>query len=576
MQKLMFTLLLGLLVGICLASDETTWIGKMKPEVLSIPDPTPVMTEIPHGDFDPDTDTLYYDDRMAYSAWIYYGANNGWGVKFVPPASSGSITGALVYLWSASWPVPGGNQFKVRVLDSNGPNGSPGDTLYESSPITGTRGQWNSVPLSVAYTNADFYVFYIQTDTYPMVPGFGIDRFDNTPTGIKWQCTGGSYAPENDRFGDWLIRPIIDWTPQNNNMGTMFFGNMPLETLPNINLQMRATVKNFGSQTAAAGVPVKLMITGPQGYVYTDDDQATTVSLQRGQTQMITFTPNWHVPDTMGIYTIKIWCELSGEEYPANDTITRALSIGQWITYANWANPSYFTWASPERAMMFNPANFGISYPFQVGRVKTQFHWQSSHPWDDSIFKFKVYGNDGATVLYESDTIRAPGASTIQHELTPAVNITSGNFYVAVAPRSFSGYPSNLGDDSTQNHSFYGQAGSWVPWTTGELFIAAAVRVGPPAITENGTAISRPKLSVSNYPNPTSDIIRLEWQIPHKGDMRIDLFDVSGREVKTLYNNYAEAQGSLYIRTDDLSNGAYVIRLKNGKETATAKLILQK
>ena len=127
-----------------------------------------------------------------------------------------------------------------------------------------------------------------------------------------------------------------------------------------------------------------------------------------------------------------------------------------------------------------------------------------------------------------------------------------------------------------QNHSFAGSAGSWNPWTYGEWFTSVAISVGVGIADNYNPPTFRPKLSVSNYPNPTSDIIRLEWQIPQKGDMRIDLFDVTGREVKTLYNNNAEACGSLYIRTDDLSNGAYMIRLKNGKETATAKLILQK
>ncbi|MEO0092749.1 MAG: T9SS type A sorting domain-containing protein [candidate division WOR-3 bacterium] len=575
MQKPMCLLLLGLVVGISLASDGTLWIGKSRPEAFSCPNPTPTLTQLPTGD-NPDTDTLYYDERTAYTAWIYYRENNGWGVKFNAPADNGTITGALVYLWSSSWPVPGGNRFKVRVVDSDGPNGAPGTTLYESDIVTGNRGQWNNVPMSVPFTNRNFYIFYVQVDSYPMCPALGIDRFDNAPDGVKWQLTSGSYSQESDRFGEWLIRALIDWTPQNNNMGTLFFGNMPIETLPNISLQMRGTVKNFGSQPAAAGVPVKMQITGPLGYVYNDFDQATTVTLQRGQTQLITFSPNWHVPDTMGNYTIKIWTELAGDEYPQNDTITRTLSIGRWITYANWNNPYWITWASPERAVEFIPGNFGLTYPFSISRVKAQFYLHPQRPWDDSLFSFKIYGNDGATLLYQSDTIRSPGSSTQTHDVVPPVAITSGNFYVAVAPRSYSGFPSSLADDSVQNHSFYGGAGSWIPWPYGELFIAAAVRQGVGIEEKSNPAFSRPKLTVTNYPNPTNNLIRIEWQIPEKGNLRIDLFDVTGREVKTIYDNYAEANGIIYMRTEDLAAGAYLIRLRNGKETATAKLLVQK
>jgi hypothetical protein len=553
-----------------------------------------------------------------------------------------------------------------------------------------------------------------------------------------------NYAPETNRLGEWLIRALVDYTPQTNNMGSLYFGNMPLETLPNISLQLRGTVRNFGSAAAPSGVPVKVRVDGPQGYVYTDYDQATTVTLNRGQNQIITFTPNWHVPDTMGIYTMKIWTEQSGDEYPGNDTITRTLSVGRWITYANWANQYWITWAGPERSVQFNPSNFGLTYPFQISRLKAQFYLHPSYPWSDSVFSFKIYGDDGTTLLYESDTIRSPGSSTRQTDVTPPAVIPSGTFYVAVASRNFSGYPSSLADDSVQNHSFYGVAGSWIPWTNGELFIAAGVKAGaetkwigeskPEAIpclnpdpvvtqlpenddpdtdtlyydertaytawiyyganngfglkfkapantgvingalvylwnaswptpggnrfkvrvvdsdgpdgapgttlfdtlatgtrgqwntvqmavpftnpnfyifyvqadtypacpglaidrfdnapdgikwqltggsgiSENEAPISHAKLAVSNFPNPASDIIRLEWQIPQKGNMRIDFFDVTGREVKSLYYNYAETRGSLYVRTEDLANGAYIIRLKNGKETVTTKLVVQK
>ncbi|MDH5186146.1 MAG: T9SS type A sorting domain-containing protein [candidate division WOR-3 bacterium] len=574
MQKLLFVLMLGLLVSIGFASDGTVWIGKTRPEALSCPNPTPVVTELPQGDFNPDSDTLAYDDRLAFSAWIYYREDNGWGVKFVPPTSSGTVSGALVYLWGASWPIPGGNQFKVKVVDSDGPAGTPGTTLFDTT-VTGTRGQWNFVPFSVSFTNPSFYIFYVQVDSFPNCPGLGIDRFDNAPDHVEWQYAGGNYSEETDRMGEWMIRAVIDWTPDNNNMGTTIFGNMVFDTLPNINLQMRGTFRNYGSQTAAPGVPVKMQITGPQGYTYTDFDQATTVTLQRGQTQMITFIPNWHVPDTMGIYTIKIWSELSGEEYPANDTITRNLSIGRWISYADWqATYGWVTWQGPERATKFNPADFNIGYPLQVTRIKAQFYVHPNYPWTDSVFRYKIYGDDGVALLYQSDTIRAPGSSVVQHEVDSAVVISSGEFYIAIAPRIGS-FPSNFGDTMPDGHSFTGIPGSWAAWTNGELLIATAVTPRP-GIAENRISISRPKLSVYNYPNPTKGFARLEWEIPQSGNISITMYDVTGREVKTLFDNYSETRGVLYLGINELSTGAYIIRLQTEKERATTKLLIQK
>lgn len=55
---------------------------------------------------------------------------------------------------------------------------------------------------------------------------------------------------------------------------------------------IKATVQNQAVDTLPAGVPIKLRIDGPAGYVYADSDQTTLTNIPPGGTEQITFSPN--------------------------------------------------------------------------------------------------------------------------------------------------------------------------------------------------------------------------------------------------------------------------------------------
>jgi hypothetical protein len=113
----------------------------------------------------------------------------------------------------------------------------------------------------------------------------------------------------------------------NNDMTTLSIDDMP-DMIPTDAIKtLKATVRNNAEYTANAPIPVKLRIDGPLGYVYTDLDQATTTNLPPGGTEQIIFSPDWVVPDTLCEYTIKVWTELTGDEVPANDTLTKVVTV---------------------------------------------------------------------------------------------------------------------------------------------------------------------------------------------------------------------------------------------------------
>ncbi len=86
---------------------------------------------------------------------------------------------------------------------------------------------------------------------------------------------------------------------------------------------VQATVQNTGANTQS-NVPVNLEISDGAGYTYTDVEYTGT--LTQGQTEQITFSPDWTVPNTVAGYTVKVWTALAGDEYAPDDTLSISVS----------------------------------------------------------------------------------------------------------------------------------------------------------------------------------------------------------------------------------------------------------
>lgn len=569
-------LLLVLLVcGLTVAGTEQ-WIGQSPVQSYQIPDPQPGVFPDEPGMFMPAVDTFKYDDGMPGSAWCYNQGGNGWGVKFISPSDNVTLTGALVHFYDG-WPTPGGTDAMVKVFAADGPGGTPGTEVWASDTLTITRGQWNFVPIDEPIIGNDFFIFYVQVDSNPMCPGLSIDAQNNAPSHRMWAYTETDGFSEDSRRGEWLIRAVCNWDWQTTNATAQYFAsNMPLDTVPDINLYVRTFVKNLGTSTIPAGTPVRLHIAGPQGYTY-DDTLNTAADLQSGQRIQMNFSPAWRIPQTSGNYAISVWPEAAGEQWPSDDTITYDLSVAEWIEYADFDGLNWLYWGGPMRATQFDPADFSLQYPVGISRVRHQFYWHQQYPWTDSTFQFNVFGDDGMTLLYESEEIEAlPGApGPITYcDFDSTLVIESGTFYIAVVPVSGS-HPSSCGDGDPDGHSFTGQPGSWIPWTLGELFTSASCQGGV-GIGEGGSAVRKPTLSVDGYPNPVADFVTIRWEVPGRQAVSVDLYDATGRLVREVYSSQQSLTGSASVDARELPAGIYLVRLEATSGTATRKLVLER
>ena len=80
-----------------------------------------------------------------------------------------------------------------------------------------------------------------------------------------------------------------------------------------------------------------------------------------------------------------------------------------------------------------------------------------------------------------------------------------------------------------------------------------------------------------NYPNPFNPTTNIKFSIPQSGNVSLKLFDILGREVMTIVNQFQNA-GS-YTATLDaskLATGVYIYRLESGSFSSVKKMMLIK
>jgi hypothetical protein len=574
MRKLM---ILCLAVGLALASSEQ-WIGPSPVLKGPVPKPQPGVFPSTPTLFLDATDTLSYDDGTPAQSYYWFVAGNGWGMKFIPPSDNVTLAGALIYPST----MGSNNQAIVMAYADDGPAGSPGTNLFTDT-VNVTPDQWNLVPISVPIVASNFYIFYVQAHDSAGGPSFGIDASSNAPQHRKWNLIGGTFS-EDATQGDWMIRAVISWTPQDTNASAVRFATPVMnDTVPNINFTIRTLIKNLGSDTLPIGTPVRLHITGPASYEYWDT-VGTAAKLKHGATAQVNFSPAWHIPNVPGNYNIKVWTEAAGEKYPADDTITWDLSCAKWVEYINESKLWWISPAGPDKATQFDPADFSLQYPVALQRVRAEFYLHSQLPWADSSFQFLIYGDDGATLLYESETLEAPTGTPgapIAISFSPPIIIPSGTFYVDVASANGSGRPTLISDSCARGgnqHSWTGSPGSWTQYTQGEWFIAAAA-TGNYGVEEKGfdPGIRTPSLQITNYPNPVTDQVTLKWQVPSRMPISVNLYDATGRMVRNVYtaNDKARA-GTLTMDTRSLATGIYLARLETAEGSATRKFVIDR
>ncbi len=95
-------------------------------------------------------------------------------------------------------------------------------------------------------------------------------------------------------------------------------------------------------------------------------------------------------------------------------------------------------------------------------------------------------------------------------------------------------------------------------------------------------AFSKPttkiETNIRNFPNPFSESTTFEIQLEEKTTVRLEVFDLSGRLVKTLINNELMDSGIHHVglNANQMQSGIYVYKFSTEQESTAGKMILKK
>jgi hypothetical protein len=80
-----------------------------------------------------------------------------------------------------------------------------------------------------------------------------------------------------------------------------------------------------------------------------------------------------------------------------------------------------------------------------------------------------------------------------------------------------------------------------------------------------------------NYPNPFNPTTSIKFSIPQSGMVSLNVFDILGREVMTVLNQFQTAGSyTVNLAASKLATGTYVYRLESGSFSSVKKMMLIK
>jgi len=97
-------------------------------------------------------------------------------------------------------------------------------------------------------------------------------------------------------------------------------------------------------------------------------------------------------------------------------------------------------------------------------------------------------------------------------------------------------------------------------------------------LSTNNSITLPDQFSIQNiYPNPFNPITKITYGIPEYTNVQIIVYDLSGKQVETLINEFQTAgYHSVNWNADNLPSGVYLIRMDSGDFTQTQKVVLVK
>jgi PKD repeat protein len=229
-----------------------------------------------------------------------------------------------------------------------------------------------------------------------------------------------------------------------------------------------------------------------------------------------------------------------------------------------WVESDYFTINSPipTAAELIYPTSVDTFSTHVDNNVPILFTWHPSEDANDDDILYKLiiqleYFGNSYTEVHEniSDTtisIMSNALDPLMNAINPDESIL--NWYV----ESFDGYYTVISDPN-------------------QFFLNQSI-----LSTDDNQLYPKTFALHQNYPNPFNPVTTLRYDLPEDGFVNITIYDMLGREVKTLINQTQGAgyRSIIWDATNDygkpVSAGVYLYQIQAGEYMQTKKMVLLK
>ena len=132
------------------------------------------------------------------------------------------------------------------------------------------------------------------------------------------------------------------------------------------------------------------------------------------------------------------------------------------------------------------------------------------------------------------------------------------------------------GAGTTSNPQSYAFTDSRLPYEAGELTYRlkqvdadGTVRHSEPVAVRRG--ITQVELR-KTHPNPAADQITVHYALPDRQKVKIRLYDVLGRRIRTVVSERKTGRKQERLDVDELPSGVYFLRLETDEKIRTRKV----
>lgn len=293
---------------------------------------------------------------------------------------------------------------------------------------------------------------------------------------------------------------------------------------------------NWGAVTGAASYNVQYMVTG--GSNWTTTTSTTNSKALSGLTANTSYT-----------YQIQTVCSgTSSSSYSTTATFTTSAASGNCTSSSyesnNTKNTSATIVANTDLFSMIQTSTDVDWYKFTTTTAAMKVKITLTNlPADYDVVLYKGTAQVGIGQL------GGTSSETIIYNATAA-----GTFYIKV----------------------YGYSSAYSATTCYDLKAQTSATNFSRLSGEVDGTFNSEKVALHLFPNPASDVFTVNYISSETGNVTIDVIDVMGKIVMEKTDVVFAGDNSYYLKSAELANGLYMVRVSNGDDVQMQKLMIQK